>query len=221
LAKILLLLLRPEKGHDFALQIIEGKFYKFSNREMKEHKKHKAAESEHTEKETVREENQPAAEQTEAQKSKTAGEKSESDKIAELNDRYIRLVAEFDNYRRRTAKERMDLVVNAAEETIKGLLPVLDDFERALEMLHKAEGDHSVAIEGTELIYNKLSGYLASKGLKRIEAKGETLDTDLHEAVAQFPAPDESMKNKIIEVVQQGYRLNDKIIRFAKVVVGV
>jgi len=88
-------------------------------------------------------------------------------------------------------------------------------------MLHKAEGDHSVAIEGTELIYNKLSGYLASKGLKRIEAKGETLDTDLHEAVAQFPAPDESMKNKIIEVVQQGYRLNDKIIRFAKVVVGV
>lgn len=189
---------------------------------MKEHKKHKAEERENIHKESINEENQPVQEeQNGSAETNQPQEKSETDKIAELNDRYIRLVAEFDNYRRRTAKERMDLVVNAAEETIKGLLPVLDDFERALEMLHKAEGDHSVAIEGTELIYTKLSGYLASKGLKKIEAKGEVLDTDLHEAVAQFPAPDDSMKNRIIEVVQQGYKLNEKIIRFAKVVVGV
>jgi molecular chaperone GrpE len=193
-----------------------------SNREMKEHKKHKAEERENIHKESINEENQPVQEEQNGNaETNQPQEKSETDKIAELNDRYIRLVAEFDNYRRRTAKERMDLVVNAAEETIKGLLPVLDDFERALEMLHKAEGDHSVAIEGTELIYTKLSGYLASKGLKKIEAKGEVLDTDLHEAVAQFPAPDDSMKNRIIEVVQQGYKLNEKIIRFAKVVVGV
>ena len=145
----------------------------------------------------------------------------DDEKLAELNDRYLRLVAEFDNYRRRTAKERMDLVVNAAEETIKGLLPVLDDFERAIQVLSNIDGDIKAAVEGTELIYNKLMTYLISKGLKRIEAAGEELDTDFHEAVAQFPVEDESKKNRIIDVVQQGYTMNGKVIRFAKVVVGV
>ena len=148
-------------------------------------------------------------------------EKIFNEKLAVVNDKYIRLVAEFDNYRRRTAKERLDLVLTASEETIKGVLPVLDDFERALEMFRKAEGDNSVAIEGTELIYNKLFSFLTSKGLKIIEAKGMELDTDFHEAIAQLPAPDKKMKNKIIEVVQQGYTLNAKVIRFAKVVVGI
>ncbi len=148
-------------------------------------------------------------------------ESGDTAKLAELNDRYLRLVAEFDNYRRRTAKERMDLVVNAAEETIKGLLPVLDDFERAIQVLSKSEGDIKAALEGTELIFNKLMVYLISKGLKRIEAAGELLDTDFHEAVAQFPAEGEDKKNRIIDVVQQGYTLNGKVIRFAKVVVGV
>ncbi|MDD2491399.1 MAG: nucleotide exchange factor GrpE, partial [Bacteroidales bacterium] len=145
----------------------------------------------------------------------------DAEKLAELNDRYLRLVAEFDNYRRRSAKERMDLVVNAAEETIKGLLPILDDFERAIEVLSKSEGDIKAALEGTELIYNKLLVYLISKGLKKIEAAGEVLDTDYHEAVAQFPVDNDIKKNKIIDVVQQGYTLNGKVIRFAKVVVGV
>jgi molecular chaperone GrpE len=145
----------------------------------------------------------------------------DAEKLAELNDRYLRLVAEFDNYRRRSAKERMDLVVNAAEETIKGLLPILDDFERAIEVLSKSEGDIKAALEGTELIYNKLLVFLISKGLKKIEAAGEVLDTDYHEAVAQFPVDGDKMKNKIIDVVQQGYTLNGKVIRFAKVVVGV
>lgn len=155
------------------------------------------------------------------EKSEEVTENSDSQKLAELNDRYLRLVAEFDNFRRRTARERMDLVVNAAEDTIKGLLPVLDDFERAIDILSKAQGDIKAALEGTELIYNKLMVYLISKGLKKIEAVGEALDTDFHEAVAQFPVEEDTKKNRIIDVVQQGYTLNGKVIRFAKVVVGV
>lgn len=151
----------------------------------------------------------------------TQPENGDAEKLAELNDRYLRLVAEFDNFRRRTAKERMDLVVNAGEETIKGLLPVLDDFERAINVLANSEGDIKAALEGTELIYNKLMVYLISKGLKKIEAAGEALDTDFHEAVAQFPVEDDKQKNRVIDIVQQGYTLNGKVIRFAKVVVGV
>lgn len=142
-------------------------------------------------------------------------------KLDSLNDRYIRLVAEFDNYRRRTAREKLDLVVTAAEETIRGILPVLDDFERAIEVLKVAEGDHKAAIEGTELIYSKLYNYLESKGLKRMEPLGHELDTDYHEAVAQYPATDKKSRNKIINVVQNGYLLKGKVIRYAKVVVGI
>ena len=159
--------------------------------------------------------------QNKNEKSEEVTENNDSQKLSELNDRYLRLVAEFDNFRRRTAKERMDLVVNAAEDTIKGLLPVLDDFERAIDILSKSTGDIKAALEGTELIHNKLTVYLISKGLKKIEAVGESLDTDFHEAVAQFPVEEDAKKNRIIDVVQQGYTLNGKVIRFAKVVVGV
>ena len=151
----------------------------------------------------------------------TESKENPEEKIAMLNDKYLRLAAEFDNYRRRTAKERLDLVLTEAEDTIKGLLPVLDDCERAIEVLKSAEGDHKAAIEGTELIYNKLYSYLESKGLKKMEVKGKELDTDFHEAVAQFPAPDKKHRNKIIDVAQHGYTLNGKVIRFAKVVVGI
>ncbi len=151
----------------------------------------------------------------------TESKENPEEKIAMLNDKYLRLAAEFDNYRRRTAKERLDLVLTAAEDTIKGLLPVLDDCERAIEVLKRAEGDHKAAIEGTELIYNKLYSYLESKGLKKMEVKGKELDTDFHEAVAQFPAPDKKHRNKIVDVAQHGYTLNGKVIRFAKVVVGI
>ena len=143
-----------------------------------------------------------------------------TDKIAKEKDDYIRLMAEFDNFRRRTSQEKLDLVSVAAEETIKGLLPVLDDCERAMEALSKSE-DSQAAKEGTELIYNKLTGYLQSKGLNRIEAKGTEFDTDLHEAVAQFPVQEEEMKGKVYDVVQTGYTLNGKVVRFAKVVVGI
>lgn len=141
-------------------------------------------------------------------------------KIAVMNDKYVRLAAEFDNYRRRTAKERLDLIASAGEDVIKGLLPVLDDCERALDVLRKSSADKA-AIEGTELIYNKLMTFLKSKGLKVIEAVGKPLDTDFHEAVAQFPVQEKEKKNTIIDIAQQGYMLNEKVIRFAKVVVGI
>ena len=147
-------------------------------------------------------------------------------KVAELEnqvgkdrDDYIRLMAEFDNYRRRTSQEKLELVSMASTDTIKGMLPVLDDCERALQMLESCNND--AAKEGTELIYNKLMSYLKSKGLAVIEAVGQPFDTDLHEAVAQFPVPEEDKKGLVFDVVQTGYTLNGKVIRFAKVVVGI
>lgn len=148
-------------------------------------------------------------------------------KVAELEgkalkdkDDYIRLMAEFDNFRRRTSQEKLELVSMASTDTIKGMLPVLDDCERALTVL-KESTDSEAAKEGTELIYHKLMAYLQSKGLAVIEAKGQTFDTDLHEAVAQFPVQEEEQKGKVFDVVQTGYTLNGKVIRFAKVVVGI
>ena len=143
-----------------------------------------------------------------------------SDKVAKEKDDYIRLMAEFDNFRRRTSQEKLDLVSVAAEDTIKGLLPVLDDCERAMEALGKSE-DNPAAKEGTELIYSKLLGYLQGKGLSRIDALGTEFNTDLHEAVAQFPVQEEDKKGKVYDVIQTGYTLNGKVVRFAKVVVGI
>ena len=142
------------------------------------------------------------------------------EKVAKDKDDYIRLMAEFDNYRRRTSQEKLELVSTASTETIKGLLPVLDDCERALAVLKESK-DSEAAKEGTELIYNKLMSYLKSKGLAVIDAAGQPFDTDLHEAVAQFPVPEEDKKGKVFDVVQTGYTLNGKVIRFAKVVVGI
>ena len=141
-------------------------------------------------------------------------------KAAKDKDDYIRLMAEFDNYRRRTAQEKLEIVSMASVETIKGLLPVLDDCERALQVL-KDSDDSDAAKEGTELIYNKLMTYLKGKGLAVIEALGQPFDTDVHEAVAQFPVQEEEKKGKVFDVVETGYTLNGKVIRFAKVVVGI
>ena len=129
-------------------------------------------------------------------------------------------MAEFDNYRRRTSQEKLELVSMASTETIKGLLPILDDCERALKVLLESD-DSDAAKEGTELIFSKLMGYLRTKGLAVIEALDQPFDTDLHEAVAQFPVQDEEKKGKVFDVVQTGYTLNGKVIRFAKVVVGI
>ena len=140
-------------------------------------------------------------------------------KIAETNDKYVRLAAEFDNYRRRVAKEKLDLISTASEDVIKGILPVLDDCYRALNVLRESDAPVS-AIEGTELILNKLMAFLKMKGLTMIEAKGKEFNTDDMEAVTQFPVEDKEQKGKVIDVVQDGYMLNGKVIRFAKVVVG-
>lgn len=142
------------------------------------------------------------------------------EKVAKDRDDYIRLMAEFDNFRRRTSQEKLELVSVASMDTIKGLLPVLDDCERALAVLRESK-DADAAKEGTELIYHKLLAYLQSKGLALIDALGQDFDTDLHEAVAQFPVPEEDKKGKVFDVVQTGYTLNGKVIRFAKVVVGI
>lgn len=139
-------------------------------------------------------------------------------KLAKEKDDYIRLMAEFETFRRRSSEDRLNLISSAAADTIKGLLPVLDDCERAMEILEKSSDE--AAKEGTSLIYTKLMEYLKTRGLAKIEAKGEDFNTDFHEAVTQFPAPSEDMKGKVIDVVQTGYMLNGKILRYAKVVVG-
>ena len=142
------------------------------------------------------------------------------ERIAELNDKYLRLAAEFDNYRRRTLRERQELILTAGEEIIVGILPIVDDLDRAIAMLKESAKENRTAIEGTELIRSKLFSFLTSKGVKIVESIGKALDTDLHEAVAQIPAASKSMRGKIVDIVQQGYTLNGKVIRYAKVVVG-
>jgi molecular chaperone GrpE len=132
---------------------------------------------------------------------------------------YLRLMAEFDTFRRRTAEEKLALVSSASADTIKGLLPILDDCEIALAALEKSQ-DSAAAKEGTQMIYGKLTAFLKTKGLEKIEAKGADFDTELHEAVTTFPAPSEDLKGKVIDVVQNGYTLGGKVLRYAKVVVG-
>lgn len=151
-------------------------------------------------------------------KTEDASEKMAAE-IAEWRDKYVRLSAEFDNYRKRTLKEKMDLMSSAGEDVIKSLLPVMDDLERALAAMEKTS-DVAAVREGVVLISNKLRDTLRGRGLAEIEAVGQELDTDFHEAVAKIPAQDETQKGRIIDVVQKGYKLNDKVIRHSKVVVG-
>ena len=139
--------------------------------------------------------------------------------VAELKDKYIRLYSEFDNFRKRTSKEKIDLIKTANEDVIKAILPTLDDFERAMKSIGDDE-NVKAAKEGIEIIYNKLFKTIESKGLKAMVAVGEVFDVELHEAITQIPAPSEDMKGKIIDEVEKGYYLNDKVIRFAKVVTG-
>ena len=139
--------------------------------------------------------------------------------VAKEKDDYVRLLADFENFRRHSAEAKLELVASASADTIKGLLPVLDDCERAMKMLETSADE--VAKEGTALIFNKLMSYLKTKGLEAIKAKGEKFDTDFHEAVAQFPVQEEDKKGLVYDVVQTGYTLSGKVIRYAKVVVGI
>jgi len=139
--------------------------------------------------------------------------------VAELKDKYLRLYADFENFRRRTAKEKLEMISGASADVIKSVLPIVDDFERA-----KVSFDSSTEIEalkeGVDLIYTKLYKTLESKGLKPMQSKGEVFDAELHESIAQFPAPTEDLKGKVIDEIEKGYFLNEKVIRYAKVIVG-
>lgn len=170
------------------------------------------------ENECIEEEKPDNAEESKKNKEQEEIETLKAKLAAEKND-YIRLMAEFETFRRRSAEDRLKLINSAASETIKGLLPILDDFERAVQLLKNSED--KAAKEGTSLIYNKLLSYLKTKGLEKIEAKGEKFNTDLHEAVAQVPVNEEDKKGLVFDVVSTGYKLNGKILRFAKVVVGI
>ena len=139
--------------------------------------------------------------------------------IEEQKDKYLRLSAEFDNYRKRTMKEKAELILNGGEKSLSSILPVVDDFERAIKTMETAKDVQAVK-EGVELIYNKFMATLAQNGVKVIETKDQPLNTDYHEAIAVIPAPSEAQKGKILDCVQTGYTLNDKVLRHAKVVVG-
>ena len=181
---------------------------------MSEATQDEAAENEEIQEEDVQDSAAPTEEE------KLAQELEEANKvIEEQKDKYLRLSAEFDNYRKRTMKEKAELILNGAEKTISSILPIVDDFERALKNMETAT-DVAAVKEGVELIYNKFMSVLGKDGVKVIETKEKPLDTDFHEAIAVIPAPDKSLKGKILDCVQTGYTLNDKVIRHAKVVVG-
>ena len=142
-----------------------------------------------------------------------------ADEASEWKDKYLRLVTEFDNYRKRTLKEKMDLIASGGEDVIKSLLAIMDDIDRALDAMTKSNDIEAIR-QGIMLIHQKLLDTLHAKGVEEISAIGQELDTDLHEAVAKFPVAEEEKKGKVIDVVQKGYKLKDKVVRFAKVVVG-
>lgn len=188
------------------------------------------------EQEQVKEELQQEETQTEAQNAEvesqnaeteqSAKEETPEDKIAALQaeleksqKEYLFLMAEFDNYRKRTVKEKAELIKNGGEKAMLGLLPVIDDFERAIDAIDKSSDVEGLK-EGVDLIYNKFMKYLESQQVKPMESTGTDFDADIYEAVTTFPAPDESMKGKVIDTVQKGYTINEKVLRHAKVVVG-
>lgn len=142
-----------------------------------------------------------------------------TEKCAELTDKNLRLMAEFDNYRRRTLKEKSDIIKNAGENIFKDMLPLVDDFERALSSIQPTPENISLR-EGVEIIYNKFINFLGQNGVKAIDTENKAFDVEFHEAITTIPAPEESMKGKIIDCTTKGYTLNEKVIRFAKVVVG-
>ena len=191
----------------------------------KKNKKNQNEEAKAAQEEILNEEN---TEQT-AQEQVNETEKEEIDpaqRIAELEEQlehekkeYLFLMADLENFRRRTAKEKVDLIKNGAENAMRDLLPVVDDFERAMDAINKG-GDLESLREGVELIYNKFVKYLQSQHVTAIDSTGKDFDTDVHEAVTMFPAPDPAMKGKVIDTTIKGYMINDKVLRHAKVVVG-
>lgn len=189
-----------------------------TNRNDMSKKDHNTAEAEEKQEQTV-EQSVEQVEEPVAEQEGDAGEASDADKVQELgeklaalNDKYLRIYSEYENYRKRTNQEKADLLINGSREMMKAILPVIDDFERAL-----AATDND---EGVKLIYNKMMKILEQKGLKAMEVKGEKFDENLHEAITRIPAAAEEQKGTVVDVVEKGYYLNDKVLRYAKVVVA-
>lgn len=158
---------------------------------------------------------EPLEEKTEEEEKEPTAE----EKLAELQDRYLRLSAEYDNFRKRTLKEKIDLQKSANESLLGELLPVADDFDRAMQSVDEAKNIEAVK-EGLKLISGKFKGFLTQHGLKEIEAINKEFDTDLHEAITKIPAPTKKLKGKVVDVIQKGYYLNEKVLRYSKVVIG-
>ncbi len=178
-------------------------------------------ENEEIKKDSTTEESPDTTEAKEETQNEGSAEKEVSweDKYNEANDKHLRLYSEFENFRRRTAKEKLELINSAGSDLIKDILPVIDDLERAIESNKTAE-DIDTVKQGFELVYNKLYKTLQSKGLEAADVTGDNFDPEIHEAIAKIPAPEEGLKGKIIDVVEKGYSINEKVIRYSKVVVG-
>jgi molecular chaperone GrpE len=165
-------------------------------------------------------ENEDAAEEEEETEEEVPKkEPTAEEKLAELQDRYLRLTAEYDNFRKRTLKEKIDLQKSGNENLLQALLPVADDFDRGLQSVNEAT-DIKAVKEGLKLISGKFQGFLTQQGVKEIDAVKKVFDTDLHEAITKIPAPSKKLKGKVVDVVQKGYMLNDKVLRYSKVVIG-
>ncbi len=160
-----------------------------------------------------------AEEEEETEEEEPKKEPSAEEKLAELQDRYLRLTAEYDNFRKRTLKEKIDLQKSGNENLLQALLPVADDFDRGLQSVNEAT-DIKAVKEGLQLISGKFQGFLTQQGVKEINAVKKVFDTDLHEAITKIPAPSKKLKGKVVDVVQKGYMLNDKVLRYSKVVIG-
>ena len=193
---------------------------------MSKKEQEQVKEEELQQEETQTEAQNAEVESQNAEEEQLAKEETPEDKIAALQaeleksqKEYLFLMAEFDNYRKRTVKEKAELIKNGGEKAMLGLLPVIDDFERAIDAIDKSSDVEGLK-EGVDLIYNKFMKYLESQQVKPMESTGTDFDADIYEAVTTFPAPDESMKGKVIDTVQKGYTINEKVLRHAKVVVG-
>lgn len=193
---------------------------------MSKKEQEQVKEEELQQEETQSEAQNAEVENQNAEEEQPAKEETPEDKIAALQaeleksqKEYLFLMAEFDNYRKRTVKEKAELIKNGGEKALLGLLPVIDDFERAIDAIDKSSDVEGLK-EGVDLIYNKFMKYLESQQVKPMESTGTDFDADIYEAVTTFPAPDESMKGKVIDTVQKGYTINEKVLRHAKVVVG-
>ncbi len=211
-----------------------------AKKENKREKTRKEADKERAAERDVRKEQDNTAEQGEADNSDDRGEsqrcgeekgeaadtmtqesRATEEKLAEMQDRYLRLSAEFDNYRKRTLKEKMELSRIASESLLLELLPVMDDIERGMTLIAESSENPSDALkEGVKLIYSKLKGFLEKNGVREIEAINREFDVDMHDAVTKIPVEDSKMKGRVVDVVQKGYTLNDRVIRFSKVVIG-